>query len=140
MNIEDQIWELVAKKLTKEASKEELRRLDTLLWENPKFYHVLKLMFEWWDDGGVLSELEDEENYWLFAKVMTSIKDTEAVTAAKPDITKLQYKIQQAEALNYKQPGKSNLVAFFNKQITMMYSYLKIAWRCLLRNKAHTSL
>jgi hypothetical protein len=140
MSIEDQIWELVAKKLSKEASKEELRRLDTLLWENPQFYHILKLMFEWWEDGWVLSELEDEENYWLFAKVMTSIKDAGPETDAKPDITKLQYKIQQAEALNYRQMGKSNLAAFLNKQITMMHGYLKIVWRSLLRNKAHTHL
>lgn len=140
MNVEDQIWELVTKKLAKEASKEELRRLDTLLWENPKFYHILKLMFEWWDDGGVLSGLEDEENYRLFVKLMTSIKDAGPETEAKPDITKLQYKIQQAEVLNYKQPGKSSLVAFFNKQVILMHGYLKMAWRSLLRNKAHTSL
>jgi hypothetical protein len=138
MSIDDQIWELVAKKLAKEASKEELRRLDTLLWENPKFYHILKLMFEWWDDGGVLSELEDEENYRLFAKVMTSIKDGGPETDAKSDITKLQYKIQQARALNYGHPG--NLVAFFNRQVTLMNGYLKIVCRSLLRNKAHTHL
>ena len=138
MSIEDQIWELVAKKLAKEASKEELRQLDTLLWENPRFYHILKLMFEWWDDGGVLSELEDEENHRLFAKMMTSIKDAAPETDAKPDLTKLQYKIQLVEALNYKHSG--NPGAFFNRQINLMHGYLKIAWRSLLRNKAHTSL
>lgn len=140
MNIEDQIWELVTKKLAKEASKEELRRLDTLLWENPKFYYILKLMFEWRDDGGVLSELEDEENYRLFAKLMTNIKDAGRETEAEPDIAKLQHKIQQAEALNYKQPGKSGLFVFFNKQIIQMHGYLKTVWRSLLRNKVHTSL
>lgn len=138
MSIEDQIWELVAKKLSKEASKEELRRLDTLLWENPEFYHILKLMFEWREDDGFLNETEDEENYRLFAKVMTSIKDGGPETDTKPDITKLQYKIQQARALNYGHPG--NLGAFFNRQITLMHGYLKIVWRNLLRNKAHTHL
>ncbi|MDB5091703.1 MAG: hypothetical protein JWR09_5697 [Mucilaginibacter sp.] len=140
MSIEDQIWELVAKKLAKEASKEELRQLDTLLWENPKFYHILKLMFEWEEGGGVLNETEDEENYRLFANVMTNIKDAGPEIDAKPDITKLQYKIEQAEALNYRQTGKSNLAAFLNKQITLMHGYLKIVWRNLLRNKAHTHL
>jgi len=140
MNIEDQIWELVAKKLSKEASKEELRQLDTLLWENPRFYHVLKLMFEWWDDSGVLSELEDEENYRLFAKVMTSIKDEGFKTEVKPDIAKLQNRIQQTGDFHHKEPGKNNLIAFFNKQISMMHSYLKIAWRSLLKSKVHTSL
>jgi len=138
MSIEDQIWELVAKKLAKEASKEELRRLDTLLWENPQFYHILKLMFEWGENSGFLNETEDEENYRLFAKVMTSIKDAAVETAAKPDITKLQYKIEQAEALNYGQPGKNTLTTFLHKQITLMHGYLKICWRSLLRNKAHT--
>ena len=140
MNIEDQIWELVAKKLSKAASKEELRQLDTLLWENPKFFHVLKLMFEWWDDGGVLSELEDEANYRLFAKLMTSIKDTGLETDVTPDIAKLQNRIRQTEALRHKEPWKNNLTAFFNKQINVLHCYLKIGWRCLVRNKAHTSL
>lgn len=139
MSIEDQIWDLVAKKLAKEASKEELRLLDTLLWENPEFYYILKLMFEWREDGGVLNETEDEENYQLFTKVMTSIKDATAETAAN-DIAKLQYEIQQAGALNYKQPVKSSPIAFLNKQITLMHGYLKIVWRSFLGNKAHTHL
>ena len=44
------IWKLIAKMLTGDASKSELRKLECLLVQNPEIYYFTQVMTEIWND------------------------------------------------------------------------------------------
>jgi putative ABC transport system permease protein len=75
MRIEDQIWNLVIKKLTDEASEQELHELNELLKQNPDINNTVKLMFSWWQPDE--HEETEDHSYALFKKVLNQIKDAE---------------------------------------------------------------
>jgi putative ABC transport system permease protein len=75
MHVEDQIWNLVIKKLTDEASEQELHELNELLKQNPDINNTAKLMFSWWQPDE--QEETEDHSYALFKKVLNRIKDAE---------------------------------------------------------------
>jgi hypothetical protein len=93
MEIEDQILELVVKKLAGEANVEELQELDDLLKKNPRALTILQLMFEEWE---IEEEASEQDSHRLFAKIITSIKSAESD------------QIPQTPVSNYKQKPNKN--------------------------------
>ena len=116
MTTEDCIWSLVIKKLTHEASEQELQELHELLDENPEMNEAVKLMFNWWIPE-VPAETKDN-SYFKFKQVLKRIRKAEA---------------------NLKQPPlpetvKNNeLVKPLNK--VEKTSFLKTVWRKLFMQK-----
>mgnify|MGYP001556602462 CR=1 FL=1 len=68
---QEHIWELAAQKLSKEATETELCELDELLQQNPATGELVKLIYDWWDEGYKQSECD---NQLLFEKVLDQIK------------------------------------------------------------------
>jgi len=135
MNTEDRIWNLVIKKLTHEASEQELQELDALLSENPGINDNVKLMLQWWQPE--TEQAQEGHSYFLFKKILGRIKEAEANSPAS-DLYK------ETEA-GYTEPGfkkkvLSNPINSFVSNITMIKNYLKIAVRQLLKQKMYAAI
>ena len=119
MTTEDCIWSLVIKKLTHEASEQELQELHELLDENPEMDEAVKLMFNWWIPE-VPAETKDN-SYYKFKQVLKRIRKAEAnlKQPPPPDTTEIN------ESGN--PPNKAEKMNF-----------LKTAFRKLFRQKHHT--
>jgi putative ABC transport system permease protein len=75
MNMENHIWNLATKKLSDEASEQELRELDNLLQQNPDIYLTITQLFNWW-------HYDEEQNLanrseLLFSKIKAKIRQAE---------------------------------------------------------------
>ena len=75
MNMEDHIFNLATKKLSDEASEQELRELDNLLQQYPDISLKIKQLFNWW-------YYDEEQNNMnrsqlLFSKIQEKIKQAE---------------------------------------------------------------
>ena len=73
--MEDLIWELVVKKLAKEASAKELSNLDNLLAQYPDIDFEVGILLEWWKADR--EQAKDENSKLLFMKVLKAIKQIE---------------------------------------------------------------
>ena len=71
MQIDDEIWKLVGKKLMNEASEEDLRKLDDLLKQQPEMQSVLPVIFEWWKINNAADESDNSAQ--LFNKIKARI-------------------------------------------------------------------
>jgi hypothetical protein len=118
MTTEDCIWSLVIKKLTHEASEQELQELHELLDENPEMDEAVKLMFTWWIPE-VPAEIKDN-SYFKFKQVLKRIREAEA---------------------NLKQPPPPDTIKIdeFTKPPNQVEktSFLKTTFRKLFRQKKH---
>jgi len=56
-NLESRLWTLMAKKLTGEASQDELIELEGLVQKTPDAYYVIEILILWWQ----LSETSGKE-------------------------------------------------------------------------------
>lgn len=135
MNMEDHIWHLVIKKLTHEASEQELQELDELLKENPEINGSVKLMLKWWQPE--TDHTEEEHSYFLFKKILSRIKEVEA----KSPITKLHKETETgSREPGFKKKVPSDPINYFVSHITMIKNYLKIAVRQLLKQKMYAAI
>jgi putative ABC transport system permease protein len=75
MNMEDHIFNLATKKLSDEASEQELRELDNLLQQYPDISHNIKLLFNWWYYDEEQNNVDRSE--LLFSKIQEKIKQAE---------------------------------------------------------------
>ncbi|MBB6127944.1 ABC transporter permease [Mucilaginibacter lappiensis] len=135
MNTEDRIWNLVIKKLTHEASEQELQELAILLSENPDIDDSVNLMLKWWQPQ--TEQTQEGYSYFLFKKILNRIKEAET----KLPLTNLS---QETKAGNFepgfKKKALSNPINHFVSHITMIKNYLKIAVRQLLKQKMYAAI
>ena len=75
MNMEDHIFNLATKKLSDEASEQELRELDNLLQRYPDISLNIKLLFNWWYYDEEQNNVDRSE--LLFSKIQEKIKQAE---------------------------------------------------------------
>jgi len=75
MNMEDHILNLVTKKLSDEASEQELQELDNLLQQYPDISLKIKQLFNWWYDDEEQNNIDRSE--LLFSKIQEKIKQAE---------------------------------------------------------------
>jgi len=75
MNIKDHILNLVTKKLSDEASEQELQELDNLLQQYPDISLKIKQLFNWWYDDEEQNNIDRSE--LLFSKIQEKIKQAE---------------------------------------------------------------
>ena len=75
MNIKDHILNLVTKKLSDEASEQELQELDNLLEQYPDISLNIKQLFSWWYDDEEQNNIDRSE--LLFSKIQEKIKQAE---------------------------------------------------------------
>ena len=75
MNIKDHILNLVTKKLSDEASEQELQELDNLLQQYPDISLKIKQLFNWWYDDEEQNNIDRGE--LLFGKIQEKIKQAE---------------------------------------------------------------
>jgi transmembrane sensor len=53
-------WDLFAKKLSGEATPDELRELETLLWNNPELHYPMQTIIDMWQDQGAEDKISAE--------------------------------------------------------------------------------
>lgn len=75
MNMEDHIFNLATKKLSDEASEQELKELDNLLQRYPDISLKIKQLFNWWYYDEEQNNIDRSE--LLFSKVQEKIKQAE---------------------------------------------------------------
>jgi putative ABC transport system permease protein len=75
MNMEDHIFNLATKKLSDEASEQELKELDNLLQQYPDISLKIKQLFNWWYNDEEQNSIDRSE--LLFSKIQEKIKQAE---------------------------------------------------------------
>ena len=60
---QDQFWILLSKKLSKEATPEELEKLQSILFSNPDLHHQADLLSEMWEQEARPAISENEAAY-----------------------------------------------------------------------------
>jgi hypothetical protein len=75
MNMEDHILNLATKKLSDEASEQELQELDNLLQQYPDISLHIKQLFNWWYYDEEQNNIDRSE--LLFSKIQEKIKQAE---------------------------------------------------------------
>ncbi|WP_419701020.1 ABC transporter permease [Mucilaginibacter sp. NFX135] len=135
MNTEDRIWNLVIKKLTHEASGQELQELNALLKENPDFNNSVRFMLEWWQPG--TAQESGDYSYFLFKKILKRIKEAEANAQATNPYKEI--KTGNSES-GFKKKVLSHPIDHYVSYITMIKNYLKIAFRQLLKQKMYAAI
>jgi putative ABC transport system permease protein len=75
MNMEDHVLNLATKKLSGEASEQELQELDNLLQQYPDISLKIKQLFNWWYYDEEQNNIDRSE--LLFSKIQEKIKQAE---------------------------------------------------------------
>lgn len=75
MNMEDHIFNLATKKLSDEASEQDLRELDNLLQQYPDISLKIKQLFNWWYYDEEQNNMDRSQ--LLFSKIQEKIKQAE---------------------------------------------------------------
>jgi len=119
MTTEDCVWNLVIKKLTHEASEQELQELHNLLHQNPELDEAVKLMFKWWIPD-VPNEM-DNNSYFKFKQMLKRIRKAEATLQQQPSP-------DTAKVKEFNKPPDKVEKA----------SFLKTAFRKLFKQKTHS--
>jgi putative ABC transport system permease protein len=73
--MEDHIFNLATKKLSDEASEQDLRELDNLLQQYPDISLKIKQLFNWWYYDEEQNNIDRSE--LLFSKIQEKIKQAE---------------------------------------------------------------
>ena len=58
-----QFWILLSKKLSNEASSEELQELQSILLSNPDLHHKAEMLTEMWEQGSINNSAGSEDAY-----------------------------------------------------------------------------
>ncbi|GAA3978009.1 ABC transporter permease [Mucilaginibacter dorajii] len=124
MDTQDHILTLAVKKITGEATAEEIQELDALLKENPDAIHVLQLLFAEWSADEQISRADAHR---LLAKIMARIGYAETRRNQYIGISNSQW-----------QKPKPTLTTRFKTNITMIRTYIKLAYRNLIKDKAYS--
>lgn len=103
---DDRIWKLIARKVSGEASPEELAELEKLVKDNPGLHHSIEAFTKLWE---------------------APVKES-----ASPDVEKLLNRIRSEKQSSLLRVPPSVIA---NKRNFMISSHLKIAWRSLARGK-----
>ena len=72
MRTNDRIWKLIEKKILREASVEENRELNDLLFEDAETHASMVTILKWWDNDS--QEEVKDNSYFLFQKILERIK------------------------------------------------------------------
>ena len=62
--IDDRIWKLIAKKLSGEASPEELQELEKLVKDNPGLHHSIEAFTKFWESPVKQTANPDPSKLW----------------------------------------------------------------------------
>lgn len=127
MDLDEHVWNLVSKKLAREASESELRELDALLARNPELHSQLKLMSKWWDKG---EENPETNSSALFGRIQDKIKQKEEAAALQP----------LSMRGSHNNNSRLKQIKSFSNHIAMLKNYLKIAFRQLQKQKMYTAI
>jgi putative ABC transport system permease protein len=126
MNEQDQIWNLMARKLAGEATEEELHELENLLARYPDLSHAAETLTNLWTEGKPADKAETEAAFTRHMSRLAKLQKEEArtitVSTTPPYIWKSS---RPKQSLLQRLPGRDG----------MLRNYLKTATRNLWRNK-----
>ena len=125
MQYQDRIWDLTAKKLSGEATAEELAELQQLLQDHPEMVQQVGLLSAIWQPTH--KKIADSETENAFNRHLHRMARLEKEQQEEQSLN------QRAVAWNHKRNGKLFTLPFYNG---MLGNYAKIAWRNVTRNKA----
>lgn len=125
MKDESRLWLLLARKLAKEASEEELKELQQLLEQNPDVQFPAQVLSNSWSPSEQ-EQAADPDTWRSFQRIADRVAQQQADAARQAAGQKI---------YSPRQKKKSRLPSFSLMQ-GMMQNYGKTAWRNLLRNKA----
>lgn len=131
MKEKDNIYRLIARKLSGEASKEELQELEELLRKNPEFHDYLRLVSSLWNAKQSGDPAVNDEVFKRIKARVEQKKRTEAEQLAN----------QEAYSMPWEpQPKKRKRFDFLVNWNDMLANYFKLTFRILFRNKAFSSI
>ncbi len=114
MKEKDRIWHLMARKLSGEATEEEIKELELLQQQHPEMTYSLQLLSDLWKTQTEKEETETEDAFSRHLTRMT-LKD-------------LGQPVRDSIAPEPTQPRQS-LVSRIIHHVDLLDNYFKIAWR-----------
>jgi putative ABC transport system permease protein len=129
MNEQDRIWELMARKLSGDATQQELEELEQLLQKYPDSTYSFQLFEDLLKPSGQNENTGEAED--AFNKHMQRMgrKETDKLIAGS--LAK-----KERPPVESVQPGDTNRLYSFLTGNGILQNYLKITWRSLSRNKS----
>jgi ABC-type antimicrobial peptide transport system permease subunit len=130
MKEKDRIWHLMARKLSGEATEEEIKELELLQQQHPEMTYSLQLLSDLWRTKTEKEETETED---AFSRHLTrmSINDLVRTTADAVPV---------ANAIIEPAQSRQNLASRITHNVDLLDNYFKIAWRSLRRNKGFSAI
>ncbi|MDB5144637.1 MAG: FtsX-like permease family protein [Mucilaginibacter sp.] len=138
MNTEDHIWNLTVKKMTNEASCQELKELEGLLQQNPLIKAKLTMLFNWAND-----DAEHQQANETIDRLLGIKKESGTANEKMPDFDLIKNKIDRKlnlRSLQVINSTKKQPAIHFANRITMIKNYFKIAVRQLLKQKMYSAI
>jgi|SRR5215203_1314812 len=109
---QDQFWTLLSKKLSKEASAEELQELQSILLNNPDLHHHANMLTEMWQQGSINKGIGSEAAYM---RHIMKHKD-ELFLEEDPIKINIDGSVSETDA--------GFLRAFFSRKKSLVYSFI----------------
>jgi ABC-type antimicrobial peptide transport system permease subunit len=131
MKDQNRIWRLMARKLSGEASEEELQELEKLIKENPDLVFQFQIVADFWKSKQ--QEQKASESDPLFKRIKAGIQKQKTLSMDRPILKKKSLLTKIGEAIR---AFLSLIAASFLRNGALLASYIKFSRRTLLKNKA----
>src|SRR5215213_6764393 len=131
MKDQNRIWRLMAKKLSGEASEEELQELENLIKENPDLVFQFQIVADFWKSKQQKQKASESDP--LFKRIKAGIQKQKTLSMDRPILKKKSLLTKLGESI---QSFLSVITAPFVRNGALLASYIKFSWRTLLKNKA----
>jgi putative ABC transport system permease protein len=131
MKDQNRIWRLMSKKLSGEASEEELQQLEEMIRENPDLVFQLQIITDFWEKKQ--QEQQASESDELFKRIKAGIQKQKTLSMDRPIVKKKSLLTKLGEVLY---SFLAMIIAPFARNGALLANYFKFSWRTLLKNKA----
>lgn len=109
---EERIWILIARKVSGEATEDELRELESLIQANPDIQFPIETLYKLWDNAAPRKQTVEINQKQILSRIH------------REELSKRVYATDKKESYQ------------FFKRNFMIRNYFKVAWRNLARDKA----
>ncbi|HEY6899606.1 MAG TPA: ABC transporter permease [Puia sp.] len=139
MKEKDRIWHLMARKLSGEATEEEIKELEQWQQQHPEMTYSLQMLSDLWKS---LPENDQSGADAAFNRHLTrmTIKDLSATPAAPTPQPAAPIPQPAAILQPEQEPFPKNIVSGFRHNIDLLDNYLKTIGRSLRRNKTFAAI
>jgi putative ABC transport system permease protein len=131
MKDQNRIWRLMAKKLSGEASEQELQELEDLIKENPDLVFQLQIITDFWLKKQ--QEQKASESDELFKRIKAGIQKQKTLSLDRPIQKKKSLLTRIGEVIYAFIAG---IISPLAQKGALLVNYFKFSWRTLLKNKA----